>query len=588
MSIRRRRPWIAVLAILAAFGMLFTSLQFSPTPAQANPSAGFNAANIIDDTLFYNGDAMSVGEVQSFLNQRVPSCWLGTPGYEIGKPVYWGGPTKLDSKCLKDYAVTTVSQTGDAYCAGMPGIENESAASVLVRVGKACGISPKVLLVMLEKEQSLVTDPWPNENQYLFAMGYACPDSGPNGSGVCDPSRGGFAAQVYRAAWQLKVYKAHPSGFSYKPFQTNTIKYHPDDARGCGTSQVYIENWATAALYIYTPYRPNQAALDAGRGLGDDCSSYGNRNFYINYTSWFGSVRGFTVTGEIATYWQANLGWLGQPIGNARSISSSGGGYLQDFAGGFVYLSNSGVATGITSSSDILTAYRAAGGIEGSWGWPTGQAVNQGASGDNVMRFQKGLVVEARGIGVHFIPAVLVPYWEASGGFGGSLGPPTREASNVSGLISQVYQRNAVVKQVDGAEIVIDVRFVDAWLRAGGPSSSLGTPLGSAVSIAAGSGGYRYDLTGGTMFSSTFGVFFVPNGALLSNYTAAGGPAGAWGWPTGKTLCVPDGTQCSTTFENGVAVDTARRGSLFTPFQIPGVPEVVPGSGESVSGGPVS
>ena len=60
---------------------------------------------------------------------------------------------------------------------------------------------------------------------------------------------------------------------------------------GCGGSDVYIENKATALLYIYTPYQPNEAALAAGAGEGDSCSSYGNRNFSIIYRGWFGDAR---------------------------------------------------------------------------------------------------------------------------------------------------------------------------------------------------------------------------------------------------------------------------------------------------------
>ena len=56
-------------------------------------------------------------------------------------------------------------------------------------------------------------------------------------------------------------------------------------------AEVYIENTATALLYIYTPYQPNLAALEAGAGEGDACSTYGNRNFSIIYSGWFGDPR---------------------------------------------------------------------------------------------------------------------------------------------------------------------------------------------------------------------------------------------------------------------------------------------------------
>ncbi len=55
-------------------------------------------------------------------------------------------------------------------------------------------------------------------------------------------------------------------------------------------SNVNIVNLATAALYDYTPYQPNAAALAAGYGTGDSCSSYGNRNFYLYFNDWFGTT----------------------------------------------------------------------------------------------------------------------------------------------------------------------------------------------------------------------------------------------------------------------------------------------------------
>ncbi len=64
---------------------------------------------------------------------------------------------------------------------------------------------------------------------------------------------------------------------------------------GCGSSPVYIQNQATANLYYYTPYQPNAAAIRAGYGEGDGCSSYGNRNFYQYFTDWFGSSQGETL-----------------------------------------------------------------------------------------------------------------------------------------------------------------------------------------------------------------------------------------------------------------------------------------------------
>ena len=287
---RSVRRWLRLpIAALCAVALVGTGV----TSANAAVATNFNAGNIISDDLFYDGGALSEGGIQDFLNQKVPRCTIGDPGKPPGgiytSPSGWS--VTLATACLKDGRYNTVSMAANPYCSSYASEGAESAARIIAKLGKACGISPKVLLVMLEKEQSLVQDTFPAQHQLDRAMGYACPDSGPNNSANCDTKYYGFFNQVYYAAWQLKVYKAFPNSYSYKPFQVNTIQWHPNI--GCGTSQVYIENWATAALYIYTPYRPNQAALNAQWGLGDSCSSYGNRNFYLYYHSWFANARPF-------------------------------------------------------------------------------------------------------------------------------------------------------------------------------------------------------------------------------------------------------------------------------------------------------
>lgn len=265
----------------------------APPPAQAAVE-GFDPGNIISDELFYDGNAMDGTEVQSFLDKQMPICLIGTPPYLPGNLSPNGTGNVIAQTCLRSFRMTTFSRPADTYCQAYAGAANETAAQIIAKVGRACGISPKVLLVMLEKEQSLVTDRWPVTRQYNFAMGMNCPDSGPNNSANCNSDSAGFFLQTYLGARQLKVYKGNPDSFRYQPFRSNTIQWHPNTA--CGASQVYIENWATAALYIYTPYRPNEAALRAGWGIGDSCSSYGNRNFYLFYSSWFGSTQGVSLS----------------------------------------------------------------------------------------------------------------------------------------------------------------------------------------------------------------------------------------------------------------------------------------------------
>ncbi len=82
-----------------------------------------------------------------------------------------------------------------------------TAAQIIVAAGKACGISPKVLMVMLQKEQGLITATSPGDQSYNAALGQACSDTAP-----CDPAYAGFVNQVYGGARQLRMYLAVPTG----------------------------------------------------------------------------------------------------------------------------------------------------------------------------------------------------------------------------------------------------------------------------------------------------------------------------------------------------------------------------------------
>lgn len=257
--------WVCAVALLVAAPVALSS-SIAPAPAAAAASGSdFNPGNIISDAAFYDSNAMGSPEIQAFMERQVRSCASGFT-------------------CLKDYRQNTDNRPSDRYCNGYEGRGNESASTIIDRVARSCGISQKVILVLLEKEQSLVTWNAPTARAYAAATGQGCPDTAP-----CDSATLGFFYQVYYAARQYKIYKAFPQDFGYQAGRWNNILYHPYN--NCGTQRVYIENQATAGLYIYTPYVPNQAALNNLYGTGDTCSSYGNRNFWRLYTDWFGSTQ---------------------------------------------------------------------------------------------------------------------------------------------------------------------------------------------------------------------------------------------------------------------------------------------------------
>jgi len=235
----------------------------------------FQAGRIIDDNVFFDGGALDLNSIQGFLNAKVPVCdtWHAA-----------GGGYSPPFTCLKEYMMDVWGTNADQYCSAI-NYGRYSAAGIIYTVGRACNVSPKVLLVLLQKEQSLVTDTWPWPIQYTAATGYGCPDTS-----SCDPSFAGLFNQVYYAARQYQRYAKQPEFFNFQRNVTRPVKWHPNSA--CGTSNVFFENQATAGLYNYTPYRPNSAALNNLYGTGDGCSAYGNRNFWRLYNDWFGNTYG--------------------------------------------------------------------------------------------------------------------------------------------------------------------------------------------------------------------------------------------------------------------------------------------------------
>lgn len=309
-----KHPYINRLVISAICCLLAVPL--SAQDCLAANASEWISGNIIDDSVFINKDSMSVEQIQDFLNSKVGTGTNGTLGQcdtngEMMSEL--GGGTRAEYgaahnnptpfTCLKDYYEVPKIEPG-------PGIpENnyggkpipsgaKSAAQLIWDAAQKYNISPKVLLVKLGTESAgpLTSDDWPFLRQYTYAMGAHCPDSGPGGSANCDTDYAGFSIQMSEAASLLRWYldSMQESWWPYrKPYQVNSILWNIEES-GCGAGDVLVGNKATAALYTYTPYQPNQAALDNMYGKGDGCSAYGNRNFWRVFNDWFGTVRDFT------------------------------------------------------------------------------------------------------------------------------------------------------------------------------------------------------------------------------------------------------------------------------------------------------
>jgi LysM repeat protein len=282
------RVWAFITTVVLALSSV-VGLAITAPPAKALSGSMFDPGLIIGDSVFYDFGSMDAGDIQTFLDQQVPRCKLA-PAANVG-----------DFTCLRYYRTDIPAMAASpGRCNAIDATTDVRASKMIEIIARACNINPRVILVTLQKEQGLVTSTnpfWPDSSgnpsttkpadyRYQIAMGFNCPDTGP-----C--STFGFFYQVYKAASQFHWYGNPGGSFTYLHVGRNvTINYQVASVSGCGSNTFLLKSQATAALYYYTPYTPNQAALNNLYGSGDRCSAYGNRNFWRYYWDWFGSPIG--------------------------------------------------------------------------------------------------------------------------------------------------------------------------------------------------------------------------------------------------------------------------------------------------------
>ncbi len=181
-----------------------------------------------------------------------------------------------------------------------------SAAEIIWDAAQASGLNPQVILVTLNKEQSLITglqnaSPDKIQRSLDYAMGFGCPDSG-----GCQDIFKGFYFQLfgnldpqgnrYLGATKslMKSYSTPGgrgpavNGTAAKVGDTITLDNTQGSPYNCPAQQtITLSNQATAALYRYTPHVCN-----------------GNYNFWKFFNTWFRYPNGtiLKVSGDVNIY----------------------------------------------------------------------------------------------------------------------------------------------------------------------------------------------------------------------------------------------------------------------------------------------
>lgn len=210
-------------------------------------SSEFNPSFLISDEELLDFNSMSLNQIQKFLESHNSylANYSTTSSY---------GENKSAAEIIYDAALRNYDCEGVTLSDKPDQIERAQKCKVIGTV------NPKFLLVLLQKEQSLISTTNPSEGQLNWATGYGCPDNY-----ACNPYYKGFGKQINSAALQFRWYMLNPGKYKYQAGQTYIF-----NSSNNTNVEVTIQNKATAALYNYTPHVYN-----------------GNYNFWKLWNSYF-------------------------------------------------------------------------------------------------------------------------------------------------------------------------------------------------------------------------------------------------------------------------------------------------------------
>ena len=161
----------------------------------SSPQGSWDPNAVISDANFQASTSMSAAQIQTFLDSQ--------SGY-------------LKAFRAKDHA----------------GV-NKSAAEMIADASAAFGVSPKVILVTLQKEQSLLTKSNPSQTALDWAMGCGKADS------QTFYQYQGFGNQIWGGAGKLAEHRG---------------PWHPGATQDIDGGVVHPSNASTYSLYMYTPH----------------------------------------------------------------------------------------------------------------------------------------------------------------------------------------------------------------------------------------------------------------------------------------------------------------------------------------------
>ena len=542
------------ISFLFAFVAVFTFLALKlPNNSEAASLANFRPGNIISDYTMSNYESMTVAEIDKFLHdhgncnnrETYKAAWYPSVHYHVKDGHF---------VCLADEVFAEGVAYGDLIPAGTP---SRTAAQVIYDTAHTFKINPQVLLVLLEKEQGLISDSWPNSLQYRSATGFGCPDTAP-----CNELYYGFVNQLDNAAYLFRT--VLDGGWTNYPLGNNYIYYNPN--RACGGSNVYIENLATSSLYRYTPYQPNAAALAAGYGTVS-CGAYGNRNFYLFFMDWFGDP---TDTGnkptekqleaekEIDSYYnklENASAKLGQKTVSYPNCSiGHDGACVQAYEKGIIISSKYGL---LENHGEIRKRFLATGSIDGALGLPV-SVVNCsiGHDGACVQAYENGVIISNPETGTWESYGTIRTRYIELGTIDGIMGFPTSRMNcsiGHDGACVQAYENGVIISspKTGAWENYGEIR--QRYINNGSVDGHFGFPTSGVVCDDDSEACYQ-DFEHKAIFADASGNYWLSEGEIAARYQDVDATLGAA--ITNINCSIGHDGACVQAFENGVIISS--------------------------------
>ncbi|QEH34998.1 LGFP repeat protein [Aquisphaera giovannonii] len=263
---------------------------------------------------------------------------------------------------------------------------------------------------------------------------------------------------------------------------------------------------------------------------------------------------------------------LGLPTADEASVAGVSGARMATFQGGTIYYASGTGAHAVSES--IAAKYKALGGPAGSLGLPTGEEVAiAGVSGGRMESFQHGTIYWSSSAGAHAIAGSIAAKFAALGGPSGSLGLPTADEANVSGVSgarSQAFKNGTVFWSATAGAHSVSTAIANEYLATAKETDAsgknlqrvLGLPTADEASVAGVSGARMATFQGGTIYYASGTGAHAVSESIAAKYKALGGPAGSLGLPTGEEVAVAGiGGGRMQNFQHGTILWSAATGA---------------------------